>query len=347
MRTIIYLSIVAFFFVSSTAFARVWERIEIPGAVCGNGEVYSVFLAPDLPDKLIVEFMGGGACWSEATCYGSNSLVNIRPIDFPMSTVMSQESLGHPWRHDSGLYFPYCTGDVHAGLHHTSYRANTPFYHQGYTNVSLALRYLVQQKKINLRAVTDITVWGASAGAIGALVHANTLDKYLSQRVQRTLIVDSPGLHFGKTFWQKFSKKLNEDYAVSFGRIGLSYSLSDGMLAPRMGPVFRHYHRWKIGILQSTMDVVMSRIFGDISPLDHRTLVSGPKGIQAVALSYANVRTWISDTSNHTFLIRAATAALRNAEGQSAWEFAQDAYLFREEEIDKTHDEGVGFVEPF
>lgn len=345
MRTIIYLSLILSILLSATVQARPWERIEIPGAFCGSGEPYSVFLASALPEKLIVEFMGGGACWSEATCYGSKALTNIRPVDSPISTVMSQEVLGHPWRQHTALYLPYCTGDVHAGFHKTSYRTNTLFFHQGYQNVVLALRYLIQQKKVNFGRVTDVTVWGASAGAIGALVHANTLDKYLSPSARRTLIIDSAGLHFGKTFWQKFTVKLNEDYAVSFGRIGLRYSLDDGLLAPRMGPVFVHYHRWRVGILQATMDMVMSRVFGNISPLDHRTLVLGPQGIQAVALSYANVRTWISDTSNHTFLVRAATAALRNSDGESAWDFAQRMYFLREEEKNKTHDEGVGFVE--
>ena len=53
-----------------------WERIPVPGARCGDGGEYSVFLKKGRREKVAFAFMGGGACWSESTCMG----VEIRTL---------------------------------------------------------------------------------------------------------------------------------------------------------------------------------------------------------------------------------------------------------------------------
>ncbi|MGZ3818417.1 MAG: pectin acetylesterase-family hydrolase [Bdellovibrio sp.] len=310
----------------SFAEARNWEKISIPSAVCGDGEPYSVFLDRKDSDKLLVEFMGGGACWSEETCYGDRPLTKLFPPDNAFTSVIAQESSDNPWSEHTALYIPYCTGDVHAGFHSASYKSGVMLYHQGFTNFVMTLQYLQQQKILNFKMMKDVLLWGASAGAIGALLHSETLDAYLDSSARRTLVADSPGLHFGKNFWHKFSNELNNDYEASFNKIDLSYSLDDGFIAPKFGPVFMKMQNWEVGILQSTEDFIMSIIFGNISPFEHRMLVLGPQGIPVIAQPYGNVKTWIMDGMTHTFLVKSKTATIRDMKGETAWDFVLRLY---------------------
>ncbi|KYG67579.1 hypothetical protein AZI85_17380 [Bdellovibrio bacteriovorus] len=307
--------------------ARTWQKIDIPGAHCGNGQVYSVYLDRKDDDKLLIEFMGGGACWSEGTCYGSSPLTRLSPLPGdPQTTVMAQEKPGNPWQEHSALFFPYCTGDVFAGTHEAHYKPGATLYHTGATNIAAAFAYLNQQRVIDFKNLSDLTVWGWSAGAIGALLHTETMRPYLVASTRKTIIADSPGLHFGKNFWKKFTPALTQDYLAQFAKIGLIASVDDGFIAPLMGPVFAKLSDWNIGIMQSTKDMVMSMVFGNITPESHRALVLGPSGIAMIAAPFPNVKTWIADVVTHTFLQRDQTATVKDMKGETAWDFALRVY---------------------
>nr|WP_295899400.1 pectin acetylesterase-family hydrolase [uncultured Bdellovibrio sp.] len=322
MKTFRYILLVICFSISF-AEARSWEKITIPGAVCGNGQSYSVFLDRKDTDKVLVEFMGGGACWSEGTCYGDSPLTSLQPLEQAPTSVFANDGMANnPWNRHTALFLPYCTGDVHAGQHVTSYKPSVLLYHNGYNNVALTFQYLQQQNILNFQSAKDVTVWGFSAGALGAFLHAVTLEPYLSPSAHKTLIVDSPGLHFGKNFWLKFTPALIRDYNENFRKIDFPFEQDDGFLAPHMGPVFVRYSAWNIGILQSTKDLVMSIVFGNISPDAHRQLVLGSSGIAAIAAPFANVKTWIADTTMHTFLFRDSSANYQDMSGETAWDFA-------------------------
>ncbi|KYG66157.1 hypothetical protein AZI86_03590 [Bdellovibrio bacteriovorus] len=325
MRSIVlsFLSLIFF----SSAWARSWQKIEIPGAFCGNGEAYSVFLDYKDADKLVVEFMAGGVCWNDLSCYGQTALTRLEPLRTdPTADLFSSEDESNPWAHHSMIYFPYCTGDVFANFHVATYRSGIPLYHYGYQNVVLALEYLYRNSLISFSSVQDLVVWGASAGAIGAFVHAKNIAEYVPFTAQKTLISDSPGLHFGKNFWHKFSNQMNQDFKNYMGRAGFEYSLDDGMIAPRMGSVFNKLLTWNIAILQSTRDLVMSAVFGGITPNEHRKLVLGPEGIGQVAKGFKNVSTWIADNPGHTFLLNPYTGDMRSMEGETAWNFTVRVY---------------------
>lgn len=308
--------------------AQGWKKINIPNAVCGNGEPYSVFIEQGDAQQLVIEFMGGGACWSDSTCHGSTPLTSLIPLKGePSRSVLTDKVVESPWKEATKVYLPYCTGDVYSANHEAQYRKGVKVHHKGYANTLNAFAYLTAQNLIQWQGIEDITVAGSSAGAIGALVHAKTIDGYLPLNTRRTLISDSPGLHFGSTFWQKFPAPMKNDFAKSFQWIGLVVDFNDGLLAPKMGPVFLGYAQWKIGILQSTKDMVMSLVFGNIVPDSHRRLVLGRDGIQEVAKDYENVRTWISDSTQHTFLSKPESSSLKDTKGETAKSFVYREYL--------------------
>ncbi len=58
--------------------ARSWKKIEIPGAVCGNGATYTVFLDEKASDKLLIEFMGGGSVLVRRNMFRQQSTDQIR-----------------------------------------------------------------------------------------------------------------------------------------------------------------------------------------------------------------------------------------------------------------------------
>lgn len=320
--------LIAILFSTLAAQAQGWKKINIPNAVCGNGSSYFVFIEEGNASQLVIEFMGGGACWSDSTCHGSAPLTNLAPMKGePAESVFSEKVVANPWMNATKIYLPYCTGDVYSATHDAQYRRGVTVHHQGYGNTLNVFKYLTEQELVTWQFVEDITVGGSSAGGIGALVHVKNIDAYLPTHTRRTLFSDSPGLHFGPTFWQKFPVPMKNDFAKSFSFIGLDVDFNDGLLAPRMGPVFLGYAQWKVAILQSTKDIVMSFVFGNISPENHRRLVLGKSGIQEIAKGYENARTWIADSSQHTFLSNPQNSLLKDMKGESAKSFVYREYL--------------------
>lgn len=315
--------------ITQTAFARNWDRVRIPGAVCGDGLPYYVFVDQKKDSKnLLIEFMGGGACWSNDTCWSPlNIRTWIHPIpEVPMFSYMTSDFWlysQHPFVDDSSVYFPYCTGDVFAG-DHVGYYDPKPVHHTGYRNIVMALDHLSKEKIIPFKKMEKVVVWGASAGAIGALVHLENIESYTAKKSKKIAIIDSAGLHFGSTFWHKFTPELFNDYKKTFARLGLEIDYDDGFLAPKMGPVFEKLSHWNLGFMQSTRDEVMSNVFGEILPADHEQLVLSNQGISSVALNYPHVKTWISRSHMHTFLLLKTSSSFEDEQQRSAMDFVDE-----------------------
>lgn len=283
---------------------RSWTKVIIPGATCGRGHPYVVWYEKRDPKKLAAEFMGGGACWNAKSCYGRGLRAWMFPL--PQLPVMSSLSVPHieqsPFWDHSMIYFPYCTGDVHAGNHVANY-GRKKVYHTGHKNIVLALEFLKEEGIVDFGRVEHLSLFGSSAGAIGALSHTETFDKHVVDTAYRTLILDAPGLHFGKRFWNKFSDNTVDDFKQAFAHLGFDFSREDHVLAKYIPQVCESLKSWNIGILQGSKDVVMSRVFGNISQDDHRELVYGPQGVYQLARKSANCSAWVPDTWQHTFMV--------------------------------------------
>ena len=283
---------------------RHWKKIIIPGATCGSGHPYVVWYEKRDPKKLAVEFMGGGACWSKKTCFGGKLRAWMFPL--PQLPVMSRMSVAHPsvspfWD-NSMIYFPYCTGDVHAGNHIASYN-NKKAYHTGRKNIEKALSYLSDEGIINFSRVEKLALMGSSAGAIGAMAHTITFNKYIPEQADRILIADAPGLHFGNKFWVIFSDQLYNDFQETFAPLEIVFNKEETLLSKQIPIICNSLKYWKVGILQGSRDIVMSTIFGNISGDDHEELIYGPHGAYELAKRTANCAAWIPKSAQHTFLI--------------------------------------------
>lgn len=317
-------------FVCSSALARDWVKVNIPGAKCGDGLGYYVFYSPRNSKKLFTEFMGGGACWNLSTCFGPNLRTWMHPIpELPSFSVLTSDDKElTPFVNHSSLYFPYCTGDVHSGDHSIDYKFGVTAHHRGYSNVTKAIEYLKEREIIQFDQLEEFILFGASAGAIGSLVHTKSFSPELNSNTKKILISDSPGLHFGKNFWNKFTDKMILDFNKTFQKVNLNIDFSDGMIAHEAEFVCNYLSEWKIGFLQGSKDLVMSKVFGNISPDEHRNYVYSSRGIYEVTKNTPNCAAFTPDTKMHTFLLIEKSANIRAGEIK-AIDFVKEIYSGR------------------
>ena len=306
---------------------RHWDAIDIPGARCGDGSQYQILLSPGDSRKIAIELMGGGACWSLATCYGPNRLAWLHriPMVLEQDGFVSDKPARSPAADHTLIYFPYCTGDAHLGDHIATYGPGIKVHHWGKRNFEFALRYLQTTGQVNFTAATNVILYGQSAGGIGTLFHVFTLNPYLRQALHKTLLSDSPGLHFGDGLWKKFSPEFLKDFAAGLGRAGFKLDPDRGNIAGLVPAVCKLFPDWNVGVLQGSRDVVMSRVFGELTPEEHESLVYGPAGIFNITLDPSdNCAAWVPSTAMHTFLELGTGSDMKTSDGKSAMDFAFD-----------------------
>ncbi|HWM84184.1 MAG TPA: hypothetical protein VNO33_00075 [Kofleriaceae bacterium] len=163
-----------------------WEKVELPGTLCGNGSQYKFFVHRTSSPNLLFFFEGGGACWDYDTCSGRAGVLgaanpNGIPDDYMdlftakyVSPIVNGADPGLPLRSKTDLptkdwnivYMPYCTGDVHIGNRDATYVDQTgqepplDWNHAGFANTSAAAEYAAGQ----FPSVDKLLVTGFSAG---------------------------------------------------------------------------------------------------------------------------------------------------------------------------------------
>ena len=307
--------------------AQYWQEISIPNAKCGDGSDYKVFLRKKDESKLLVEFMGGGVCWDQKSCFERLSIfpwLRQYPNLKSYSIFTNDNSRHNIFSHHSKLYFPYCTGDVHSGNHIAHY--NKRVYHFGGRNVELAIAYLANKNLIEFSKINDLVVYGASAGAIASLVHGKKIGELISVNSSKVMLVDSPGLHFGKNFWKKFSSSMINDFDNYFSKASVYIDFRDGMVSKKMVPFFDDHQDWSIGFIYGLQDYVMSNVFGELTPKEQKRNILSQDGLPEIAKNNSNVKFWLKDTPMHTFLLSKFSGMLENSEGVSVIEFVNRLY---------------------
>jgi hypothetical protein len=151
-----------------------WQTVQPGGnTVCSDGSAYRFFVYRGDPSKLLVEFEGGGACWSAETCELEifNRRVTIDPetaLRLGMfQGIYDRTRADNPFRDYTHVYIPYCTGDLHWGNTTQAYAGTRGVYtiqHRGALNAKAALDWTYA----NILAPSRLVVAGCSAGGYGA-----------------------------------------------------------------------------------------------------------------------------------------------------------------------------------
>lgn len=154
-----------------------WEKVSLSANTrCADGSPFSMFLNRGTTDRVVVDFMGGGACWDAATCHPNainytKSVPDVIGKWIPeASGIYDRSRVDNPFRNDTHILIPYCTGDVHWGDADRTYQGEegVPYivHHRGAVNAQTALDTFFTNKT---NPVNDIVVTGCSAGAYASI----------------------------------------------------------------------------------------------------------------------------------------------------------------------------------
>jgi hypothetical protein len=159
-----------------------WTTIEPGGdTICSDGSDYRFFVRRGDPEKLVVYFQGGGACWFADNCstqLNPSYKVNVgenEPERYRGIFDFNHEE--NPFADYSFVMVPYCTADVHLGDTVTRYEApatesqaahQVVIHHKGIVNAEAALTW-THQHFLDPR---EVFVTGSSAGAIPSPYYA-------------------------------------------------------------------------------------------------------------------------------------------------------------------------------
>ncbi|MBS2021027.1 MAG: pectinesterase [Deltaproteobacteria bacterium] len=155
-----------------------WNEISTGGdTICARGTPYSFFVNPGTSNKVLIDFQGGGACWTKESCSLAGSLF-FDSIDtlreqvangFP--GIYDRDRAGNPLTDAFHVVVPYCTGDIHWGNATVDYGdATTPLVirHRGAVNARAVLDWVYK----NFPKPEQVTVMGCSAGSYGSIYWA-------------------------------------------------------------------------------------------------------------------------------------------------------------------------------
>ncbi|MDZ4768284.1 MAG: pectin acetylesterase-family hydrolase [Chloroflexota bacterium] len=149
--------------------------IPVAGAVCARGTPYQFAVRTGDPDKLMIYFQGGGACWSDRTCRVEDSRFDDSTDTGELSGAavgaFDRDNPDNPIADYSVVVVMYCTADVHVGAADVRYGAADTRYtinHHGAANAIAVLDWTFA----NYPNPDHLIITGSSAGAYGAIYHA-------------------------------------------------------------------------------------------------------------------------------------------------------------------------------
>lgn len=157
--------------------------------ICGDGTPFSFYYSSPVQrrssNKILIEFMGGGACWDAETCEynaekltfpyqfdeflglscteiqaGVNQESNGGDEEVPLNMLCAQEVGGEDFRDYHTIIVPYCTQDTHMGSNTVTYEDGTTVHHRGAPNMLSVFEWIYG----NFPHPDHIVLTGCSAG---------------------------------------------------------------------------------------------------------------------------------------------------------------------------------------
>ncbi len=166
----------------------------------GTNPAYAFLVKRGSSNNLLINFMGGGACWSGANCLGPTNTITYYPEITslqPATTVIGNQVLDagvlnhnrsdNPFQTWNMVFVSYCSGDIHAGSADTAYAdpqtgISYTIHHHGVDNTLAVLSYL--QTAFPESSVGRVFITGQSAGGYGAIFNFPLIkEMYYSKQV--------------------------------------------------------------------------------------------------------------------------------------------------------------------
>jgi len=223
-----------------------WIEVKPGGdTVCSRGTEYRFFVRGGDPNKVIVYFEGGGACWNSITCSIADSLFSDGIAEFDTFVGLVNDgvlggffdnSAGRQFADYTMVYVPYCTGDIHWGNATKQYTDDLTIEHKGFVNTQAALNWTYAR----YAAPQDVMVSGCSAGAYGAALHS----AYIRQQwttAQVAVLADSGAGIITEEFLANSLPNWNAETAIPSFIPALNRPLTELSLADMYIEIGKHF----------------------------------------------------------------------------------------------------------
>ncbi len=303
---------------------------------------YSFYYRPGDPEKLLIYFEGGGACWNAATCLSNlgdtplftpNVATDIAIINehssSPSGGIISEQQQ-NPLMGYTKILIPSCTGDVHWGSRDIEYsdprsEGDTfSVYHRGADNVTVVLSWLRSKMAENVLTPKEVVIAGSSAGGYGAVYHTPAIQDIVPSSSQVSLLLDSANGVVSESFYQTAMG----GRGVTGGVWGIEHNISHPfditiatsprlLLISSLSALTLHYPTLRIGQYTTAYDFTQS-LFYNVTKypdnedlwLDPATLLASMMEWSARARSYMllstsgyNYRFYIGEGMGHILLL--------------------------------------------
>ena len=166
------------------------ERQPGGDTICSGGSPFAYFVRKGTVNKVVIDYVGGGACWNEVTCSFADGLFQPT-VDSVRNRIEGGEPEGfydeqnpdNPFKDWYHVVVPYCTGDVHWGDAVVTYgegETAVTINHKGAVNSRAVLDWVFE----SFDAPEQVMVTGCSAGSYGAAMwSAWVMDHYADSQV--------------------------------------------------------------------------------------------------------------------------------------------------------------------
>jgi hypothetical protein len=143
--------------------------VEDPACACADASQYWFHTLARDPQRVLLYFQGGGACFNEQMCSFTDGTykTSTGPDDHPQDGdegIWDDDNPANPFRDWSVVYVPYCSGDVFLGDAETTYADDLTVQHRGALHARKGLDHVVDE----FGDVTELFVTGSSAGGVPA-----------------------------------------------------------------------------------------------------------------------------------------------------------------------------------
>ncbi len=137
-----------------------------PSCQCADGSEHVFHSLDRDPDKVLLYFQGGGACFSPETCDFETGTYKVSTGEDDIATtgIFDWEHEGNPFADWSVVFVPYCSGDVFLGDAEHEYAPDLVVQHRGALHAQKGLDYLVA----TYPDAQEVFVTGSSAGGVPA-----------------------------------------------------------------------------------------------------------------------------------------------------------------------------------
>lgn len=287
-----------------------WRWVETDGATCSDGSSagYAISRVPNAR-QVFIYLAGGGACWSQTTCYEMRSAVHVDETitaDFAIAEAKTLEAYGvvnrakGAFKDATYVYVPYCTADLHSGATVAHYDTANPahvLHHTGSSNMAA----FVASWPAAVPEATQVYLVGSSAGGYGAMLHYERIAKALPKARVDLLLDGSPPGGPVTDRWEAWKKAWKMQFPEGCGDCAKGFPAVFDSLTQR------HPDR-RFALLGYEQDAVIATFLG----LDATESKARLDDLLAKQFASGNTRYFIHEGRGHVMLNRVASTTSHN-----------------------------------